>query len=119
MKKWENDLKKNFVGDTPKDYYLSALGLSDNPRMDIRDGKVVISSDIIRTIFEPVIQNILELISDQIGRVRDNNRSVKAVLLVGGFGSNEYLKKRIKQQVGQAIDVIKVENWSEPCPKSI
>ena len=117
MKKWETDLKKNFVGDNSRDYNLSALGLPDNDRLSIRNGKVAISAETIRTIFEPVIQNILELINDQIGRVRGRNRSVKAVLLVGGFGSNEYLKSRIERQVGRSVKVIKVENWSETCPE--
>ena len=111
MEKWESNLKQNFMGDTSKDYMVPAQGLSTNSRLDIRNRKVIISGESICAIFEPVIREILDLIDDQISQVRARVGKVKAILLVGGFGSNEYLKRRIERQVGSAIGVIKVENW--------
>jgi tRNA A37 threonylcarbamoyltransferase TsaD len=44
-------------------------------------------------IFEPVVQGVIRLVQDQI---EESNRKIKAVLLVGGFGQNNYLKERLR-----------------------
>ena len=56
-------------------------------------------------IFDPVIRDISRLVSDQIRQVRMerlerrnfNKASVRAVFLVGGFGSSAYLKDTIEK----------------------
>lgn len=61
-------------------------------------------------IFEPVMKDILSLIGDQVRRA---GSGVAAVLLVGGFGQNSYLKSRVQKTVGSSIAVLQPENgWT-------
>ena len=118
MRKWESDLKRNFEGDMTKDYTLPAQGLPNNDKLGIRNRKVIISGERIRIHFEPVIQEILDLIDDQLSRVRLKHGEIKAILLAGGLGSNKYLKTRIERRIGSAIRVIKIENRYYSCSAS-
>ncbi|KAL9038348.1 MAG: hypothetical protein Q9180_003194, partial [Flavoplaca navasiana] len=59
-------------------------------------------------IFEPVIQDILDLVWQQIQTTKKANLDVKAVLLIGGFGENGYLYKRLEQAMTpEGIQVLK------------
>ena len=109
MRKW-NDLKKNFKGDRSENHLLRVRGLPDDYFLGIKNERLTITGEDIRAVFEPVIVEILRLVRDQVNRVKRRGRSVKKVLLVGGFGSNIYLKQRIEEEVGPGIGVIKIEN---------
>ena len=56
--------------------------------------------------FDAVIRMIFQLIVEQMERLEEVSEglSVSAILLVGGFGSSEYLRKAIENQ----FDDIKV-----------
>jgi tRNA A37 threonylcarbamoyltransferase TsaD len=45
-------------------------------------------------IFQPIINQIIELIK---GQISVTNQKVKAILLVGGFGQNSYLKDSLRE----------------------
>ena len=62
----------------------------------------------VKEIFEPVIKEILDLIDKQI-KATNVMADVKAVLLVGGFGQNAYLRDRIRAAVG-GIEVMQSPN---------
>ena len=114
MKRWDSDLKKNFMGDVSKSHDIPVRGLPDNDRLNIRRGRLTITGAEMRdVIFEPVMREIVQLVGNQIAEIRAQNKDVKKVLLAGGFGSNAYLKKRVQDAVGPAIEVVKVENWYE------
>jgi len=44
-----------------------------------------------------VVDQIISLVSRQVSNVRSKGDNVKAILLVGGFGSSEYLLKRLSR----------------------
>ena len=62
------------------------------------------SSDL-RRLFAPLVQEIILLVGDQINKIKLNQqklpkwlrRDVKAIFLVGGFGSSQYLKKCLQE----------------------
>lgn len=62
--------------------------------------------------FEPVVQQVIQLVTTQIHKTA---RHVAAVLMAGGFGSSEYLRQRIQQTVGGSIEVRKVANGYVDC----
>ena len=67
----------------------------------------------VRKIFEPVITEIVGLIHGQINRVTTLGKGIKAVLMVGGFGQNAYLRERIRQDLaGKGIEVMQSPNGS-------
>lgn len=114
MNVWEKDLKKNFRGDGSKRYYLPVRGLADDPLLNVNNGRLTISGEEIREIFEPVLKEIIHLVNEQVAEVENKSMSVTAVLLAGGFGGNEYLRQRLETAVnqrGSRIRVTKIENW--------
>jgi tRNA A37 threonylcarbamoyltransferase TsaD len=56
-------------------------------------------------IFEPIVQQVIKLVKDQIIAT---NRKIMAVLLVGGFGQNNYLKERLRMALISITSKIKV-----------
>lgn len=113
LKFFEDDFKKNFMGDVNQYYFVPARGLN-KPELGIRQNKQTQTlGEEIKNVFAPVIQQIIKLVKTQI---QDTARPVTAVLMAGGFGSSEYLRQRIQDAVGGTIEVRKVvnryANWS-------
>ncbi len=50
-------------------------------------------------IFEPLVQDILNLVTKQIEATKARDADVKAIMMVGGFGENSYLHKRLREAV--------------------
>ena len=60
--------------------------------------------------FEPVVREVITLIKGQIEATRE---SIKAILLVGGFGQSAYLRDRIRQEIGAKMEVMQSPNgWT-------
>lgn len=60
----------------------------------------------IHDIFEPVVQEIINLVRQQIGLSKEVGADIKAVIMVGGFGENLYLYERLRKVlVRQQIEV--------------
>lgn len=64
------------------------------------------SSDL-KKMFEPVVSKIEKLVQTQVNKITikqaaryafREKHGIDAIFLVGGFGSNEYLKDRLKQR---------------------
>jgi hypothetical protein len=69
-----------------------------------------VPEDFIRTVFEPIMKDITDLIDEQI---HDAGRSVQAVLLVGGFGQNKYLRERVAASTGLGGRVLQpTDGWT-------
>lgn len=87
----------------------------------------------VREIFEPVVSQVLELISKQVievlksgkgpvavnppsnasTRLQINSHNLQAILLVGGLGSSEYLYQRINKWGSGKIAVMQPRNaWT-------
>jgi hypothetical protein len=109
LQKFETSLKRNFAGDMDVRYCLpgAALGLPDNPNLGIKHDSLEFSGEEIGDIFDPVIDEILKLVTSQIASA---NYNIAAVLLVGGFGRNKYLHARLEEAVGPGILVREVPN---------
>ena len=62
----------------------------------------------IKAIFEPVMDKVLQLVN---GQIQATQNAVKAVILVGGFGQNAYLRERINEAIGD-IEVLQPPHGS-------
>jgi molecular chaperone DnaK (HSP70) len=61
-------------------------------------------------IFEPVVEKIIKLVK---GQILATNKKISAIILVGGFGQNNYLKERLRSSVGKSILVLQPPNaWT-------
>lgn len=75
---------------------------------DVHRGRLRLSRTDIQAIFKPAVDEVIALIMGQIAATR---ASVKAILLVGGFGQNAYLRNRVRRAVGpKGIEVMQSPN---------
>ena len=90
MEHFERVTKSEFNGKRKSRIPIYGIG----PRPDIKHHRLELSPNEMKTVFEPVISEILHLIRDQI---RQTAKEVKLILLVGGFGNSSYLQSRIQE----------------------
>jgi tRNA A37 threonylcarbamoyltransferase TsaD len=63
-----------------------------------------------KDIFEPIILKIIELVNGQIKALEE--KRTRVVLLVGGFGQNNYLKERLRHSLN-GVEVLQPPNaWT-------
>ncbi|KAL8649970.1 MAG: hypothetical protein Q9226_005344 [Calogaya cf. arnoldii] len=104
-------LKGQFTGDKNSVLRVPVPGLPENSALGIRRAKYNIQGSHVYDIYEPVIRNVLALVEQQIAATEKVDASVKAVLLVGGFGQGKYLHQRLVKEVApQGIEVLQPPN---------
>lgn len=84
--------------------------MKDNDDLGIKRHKLILEGTEVRQIFEPVIDTTVKLVMEQ---VKGCARPIKSVVLVGGFGDNEYLRKEIEKEVkahDQSTEVVQSAN---------
>ena len=87
-------------------------GLSDNKELGIRKNKMTLAGTEVRAIFEPILKEVLRLVT---GQINATSKPVKAVILVGGFGQNAYLRDAIRHEIKSSnIDVYQSPNRYTP-----
>lgn len=59
----------------------------------------------LKTVFDHVINQIVKLVDKQVDEVQEGGHKVRAVLLVGGFGSNRYMYQRLKSASKEVLQV--------------
>lgn len=100
MRFFEEYLKRVFADDPSQPtHHCPAPGIQDDEFAGVEDGFLSISRAEMREIFDPVVNDVLKLVQQQIASVEARGRKPTAVLLVGGFGASEYLKARLKSVV--------------------
>lgn len=106
---FEKDIKTAFLGDDRHVYEIKVRGFPDDPSLGIKDRTFrIIGKDLRKEVFDPVLVQVQKLVVDQIKKTKE---TVKKVLLCGGFGQSDYLKRRLQDFVGAKIEALKVPNW--------
>ena len=76
--------------------------------MGIRKGKITITGAEVRAMFEPVLEEVVRLVT---GQIKASKKAVKAVIMVGGFSENSYLIDAITHAVEQDnVEVMQCPN---------
>ena len=102
-------IKRSFRGTVGELFQIPVPGLGDDLELGVRRGRYYLAGDVVKTIFDPVVEEIISLVKAQI---RATATTVKAVLLVGGFGQSAYLRDCIRAEVGD-IEVMQSPNgWT-------
>ncbi|KAF7588242.1 hypothetical protein BBP40_005964 [Aspergillus hancockii] len=81
----------------------------------VDEDRLIITSEDVRRIFEPVIRKIIALIKDQISRLyaQSSGSRVAGIILVGGFSQNEYLYNRVHHEFRDRARVIRPQDaWA-------
>ncbi|CAB4437265.1 unnamed protein product [Rhizophagus irregularis] len=81
--------------------------IDDDIRKTLDNDEWIIEIDFetMKSIFEPVVQKILQLIKTQLDNAHE---TCSAMFLVGGFSESKYLQKRIKQKFSSQVNFISV-----------
>ncbi|PYH98153.1 actin-like ATPase domain-containing protein [Aspergillus ellipticus CBS 707.79] len=114
---WQDRVKPNFTGKfdddfADVDYFIPIPGAQDDPSVPIEDGFFQLTSEDVTQIFEPIIQDVELLVAEQIKGIEKKQLSPKAILLVGGFGSSEFLFRRL-QEANPTVTVMQPPDaWS-------
>lgn len=95
-KRFEAVVKRQFRGTSGEEFHIPVPGLQDNQELRIRKNKMTLLGTEVRAIFDPVVNEVLKLV---VGQIDAAKRPVKAVILVGGFGQNAYLRDAIRHEV--------------------
>ncbi|OJA20948.1 hypothetical protein AZE42_03492 [Rhizopogon vesiculosus] len=92
----DDDTYFNFTCFNVQDPHDSSVGLIN--------GELAIPGNLIRReVFDPVVNQVLEMIEEQSKKVEQR---IDALLLVGGFAGSEYLVRRVEAQFSGRIKVI-------------
>ncbi|KAL9607109.1 MAG: hypothetical protein Q9167_007949 [Letrouitia subvulpina] len=106
MKFFDQEVKPSFRTDKNQSWYISfpMARLKDNPANNLQADTLTLTNDAVYQIFDPVISTIEGLVTEQVNRVKlkrimdshPKGKDIKAIFLVGGFGSNHFLKLRLE-----------------------
>lgn len=109
MDRFEKTVKRQFTMHAPPDetYTIPVGGLANNRELGISRGRYALKAADLQVIFEPVVQEVIQLVKDQISA---SAVPIRAVLLVGGFGASNYLKERIRNSVDRKIQIMQPPN---------
>jgi len=109
MERFEKTVKRQFTLNARDDdtYTIPVGGLANNKELGINRGRYALKASDLRVIFEPVVQEVVKLVKDQISA---SKVAIKAVLLVGGFGASNYLKERLRGAIDQSVQIMQPPN---------
>lgn len=106
---FENKVKRQFAFNAEPDetYNIPVAGLANNKSLGISRGRFALKASDVNKIFEPVVLEVIRLVKDQITA---GNVPVQAILLVGGFGSSNYLKERLRAAIDSSVRILQPPN---------
>ncbi|KAG5812763.1 hypothetical protein H9Q74_004114 [Fusarium xylarioides] len=113
---FDQEIKTAFAGDLDEEYIVNFPGahLPDNEDEGLRRDSWFMSGEAVQDIFEPLIADIVRLVREQVqsAMLHRQDKPVKGIFFVGGFGSSQYLKVRLEED-NPDIQVIQPEDaWA-------
>ncbi|KAK3291635.1 uncharacterized protein B0H64DRAFT_427150 [Chaetomium fimeti] len=101
-KSFDREVKRAFKGDPDEEYFINfpMASLDDDPDLGLEANCWRMTGKDLKTIFAPLITDILRLIDDQVKsvRIKRPTSGVTGIFLVGGFGSSQYLKGCVEKK---------------------
>ncbi|KAK3677146.1 hypothetical protein LTR78_002684 [Recurvomyces mirabilis] len=95
---FEEYVKRNFDPEDDTEFHIPMPGIPDMPAAGIESGYMVLSSAEVGRLFFPIIKRIMELLQVQVTRLKQKNKRVSAIILVGGFGRSVCLNKCVRRE---------------------
>ncbi|KGO76318.1 Heat shock protein 70 family [Penicillium italicum] len=117
-KYWQDYIKPSYTGPLDEDeicepgYWIPVPGVSGISNVDLSEGHLYVDRDQVKQIFDPIVQEIENLVAEQRKSVKAAGFPTKAIILVGGLGASGYLFKRL-QSASDGIQIMQPPNaWS-------
>ncbi|KAK6856748.1 hypothetical protein PG995_006935 [Apiospora arundinis] len=105
LNQFETEIKRKFCGERYETYYVPFPGqrLEDDQSENLVSNLWAMKCGDLHDIFDPLVRDVIRLIEEQVqaSRMKYPLRPIKAIFLVGGFGSNGYLKSRIEKNYAE------------------
>lgn len=105
MKHFDETIKPGFRSRDDQDQYVHfpLANLKDEPAKGLKNSCITMTGRAVHDIFEPVFSNIDKLVGEQVNKVyikrmkekHSKGFDIKAIFLVGGFGSSAFLRESI------------------------
>ncbi|KAJ5342784.1 hypothetical protein N7541_011908 [Penicillium brevicompactum] len=118
MKYWQDYIKPGYTGPLEEDeyddpgYWVPVPGVVGIKEIELSQGHLYIDKSQVKGIFDPIVDQIQYLISEQRRKVKQLGHMTKAVILVGGLGASEYLFTRTEAAC-EGVQVLQPPNaWS-------
>ncbi|KAF2741105.1 actin-like ATPase domain-containing protein [Polyplosphaeria fusca] len=102
LKYFEEFVKRNFNEDEHNEVNVPFPGLPDDEEAGLDSGFLVMSAEQVKEIFDPVVQEVIDLVEGQVNSIRQKGGLVCGIVLVGGFGQSNYLYSRMKAHFNNA-----------------
>jgi len=108
MYAFSNTDKLAYVGESQDDvmFHFTCFNPEDpdDPSIGLFNGELAIPGNLLRReVFDPVIEQVLTLIEEQMRRIQE---PLDALMMVGGFSGSEYLFKRVDDRFGARLRII-------------
>ncbi|EPS43601.1 hypothetical protein H072_2445 [Dactylellina haptotyla CBS 200.50] len=97
--------KRTFGKDGNEVWFLELpVNVEDDEENGISDNELELTGNEMKSLFDPVVDNIIKLVQDQATKVKTEDGTggsrlagkLTTVILVGGFGESQYLYKRLQ-----------------------
>lgn len=102
LRYFDEFVKRNFNEGQHDEVNVPFPGLPDDEEAGLESGFMVLTAEEVKTIFDPVINEVIDLVEGQVEAVRSKGGSVSGIILVGGFGQSNYLYTRVKEHFNTA-----------------
>ncbi|KAL3954485.1 hypothetical protein ACCO45_010048 [Purpureocillium lilacinum] len=100
-KQFDEKTKRDFKGAEDEEHYVNfpTAQLEDDPENGLQSNSWTLTGRELRSIFDPLITDILMLIEQQVQSVKIKRvaKGITGIFLVGGFGSSQYLRDRVQK----------------------
>ncbi|KAJ8607344.1 hypothetical protein MRB53_040362 [Persea americana] len=94
---FEDYVKRNFQSKDVHDFPMPLPGMPDDETTGIADNFLNLSHDDVKSIFEPIVGRVLDLVERQVKALQASGKKISAIMLCGGFGQSRYLFDRMNE----------------------
>lgn len=108
LKYFEDYVKRHYDPAEDDLFNIPFPGIPDNADAGIDQGFLCMDTADVGSLFKPVIDDILTLVEGQMRSVRAMDKTVNALILVGGFGQSECLLKCLRSRFAEAQPRVEV-----------
>ncbi|KAF8638101.1 hypothetical protein AX17_002441 [Amanita inopinata Kibby_2008] len=106
---FDKTTKPSFKGSSKPYFIRFGRGNDNDPEVDIRSGSIKLVGTQVAAFFEPAIQSIIKVIEDQI---RVSSIPIKAIFLVGGFATSDYLYSKLDEHFkARGVDILRPDAY--------
>jgi hypothetical protein len=102
FKYFEEFVKRNFNEEEHAETNIPLPGLPDDEEAGLDSGFLTMSAEQVKEIFDPVVEEVINLVEGQVQSIRQKGGLVCGIVLVGGFGQSNYLYSRMKSHFNTA-----------------